>query len=70
MTDLITSAQPVALITVEEMWRMWWKKKTIGTLKEMQCHLETIEVPKTFSHLPPPSKSFADCLTVTSNDKC
>jgi len=24
---------------------MWWKRKTIGTLKETRCHLETIEVP-------------------------
>jgi len=29
----------VALITVEEMWRMQWKGQTIGTLKETRCHL-------------------------------
>ena len=43
--DLTTLAWPVALITVEKMWRMWWKRETIGTLKETRCHLETIEVP-------------------------
>ena len=36
-TDLVISAQPVALITVGEMWRMWWKRETIGTLKETRC---------------------------------
>jgi len=36
---LVTSAQPVALITVEEMWRIWWKREAIGTLKETRCHL-------------------------------
>src|SRR5882724_7821220 len=44
-TNFATSAQTVELITVEEMWRMWWKRQTIGTLKETRCHLETIEVP-------------------------
>jgi len=43
--DLMTSAQPVALITVEEMWRMQWKRQTTGTLKETRCHSETIGVP-------------------------
>src|SRR5882724_9811974 len=43
--DCMTSDQPVALITVEEMWRMQWKRQTIGILKETRCHLETIEVP-------------------------
>src|SRR5882724_13142631 len=31
------------------LWRkcgeMWWKRQTIGTLKETRCHLEAIEVP-------------------------
>ena len=35
---LMTLAQPVAHITVEEMWRTWWKRETIGTLKEARCH--------------------------------
>src|SRR5882724_5652659 len=35
---LVTLAQPVAPIIVEEMWRMWWKRETIGTLKETRCH--------------------------------
>jgi len=39
--DLVTSAQPVAPITVEEMWRMQWKRGTIRTLKETRCHSET-----------------------------
>ena len=43
--DLMTLAQLVVFITVEEMWRNQWKEKTIGTLKETRCHLETIEVP-------------------------
>src|SRR5882724_727637 len=28
-TDLTTSARPVALITAERMWKMWWKRRTI-----------------------------------------
>ena len=43
--DLTTSAWPAAPITVEQMWRMWWKRERIRTLKETRCHLETIEVP-------------------------
>jgi len=43
-TDLGSLAWPMALITVEEMWRMQWKRETIGTLKETRCHSETIEV--------------------------
>jgi len=35
----MTSAQLVVFITVEEMWRMQWKKETIGTLKKTRCHL-------------------------------
>ena len=34
----------MALITVEEMWEMQWKRQTIGTLKEKRCHSETMEV--------------------------
>src|SRR5882724_4797898 len=30
------------LITVEEMWRMQWKRETIGTLKDTRCHLGKI----------------------------
>ena len=30
-TDLATSARPVALITVERMWKMQWKQWTIGS---------------------------------------
>jgi len=33
----VTSVQPVALITVEEMWRIQWKRETIGTLEETRC---------------------------------
>ena len=29
-TDLATLAQPVTLITVEERWRMWWKRDNRG----------------------------------------
>jgi len=36
---LVASAWPVPLITVEEMWRMWWKRETIRTLKQTRCHL-------------------------------
>jgi len=41
----MTSAQPVALIIVEEMWRMQWKRETIWTLNQKRCHSETIEEP-------------------------
>jgi len=43
--DLTTPAQNVALITVEKMWKMQWKRQTIGSLKKTRCHLETIGVP-------------------------
>jgi|SRR5882724_2238236 len=36
--DLMNLAQPVALTTVEKMWRMQWKSQTVGTLKETGCH--------------------------------
>src|SRR5882724_11449321 len=37
--DLVILAQPLALITVEEMWRMQWKRQNNRTLKETRCHL-------------------------------
>jgi len=37
--DLTTLALTVTLLTVEEMWRMQWKRKIIGTQQETRCHL-------------------------------